>query len=368
MQLAKQINFGVIGPASADDNAVARFDGATGKKIQNSLTLVSDLGLLTTSDAVIGASAKSGTEKFRVTGGSVLFDGTTGGTPVSGAGARLMWIPEKAAFRAGKVSGTQWDTIGSYSMGLGQDTKPTGSDSVAIGSYTEASAAGAIAIGYSAKALADRNITIGGVLGSPTSLTTGNSSGGSIVLASAVKPTPPMGGTVLAQSTGIGSVVIGLSLAYWTAGATLEATGAGAVVIGAAAQGTHSVAGDYSVSIGKNNTVTDDDSIVIGSNLNSTNQKAFAIGYNFTNNTPTSFMVGFSAVPTLQVCQDKMGVNRLPTTYALEVNGQIEAIGGFVDNGSVGVDGWFDDGVNFRITVSGGIITAIANSTAGGHS
>lgn len=32
-----------------------------------------------------------------------------------------------------------------------------------------------------------------------------------------------------------------------------------------------------------------------------------------------------------------------------------------------GWSGWFDDGVNFRITVVDGIITGVANSTGGGH-
>ena len=33
-----------------------------------------------------------------------------------------------------------------------------------------------------------------------------------------------------------------------------------------------------------------------------------------------------------------------------------------------GATGWFDDGANFRITVTNGIITAIGNTVAGGHS
>ena len=32
-----------------------------------------------------------------------------------------------------------------------------------------------------------------------------------------------------------------------------------------------------------------------------------------------------------------------------------------------GVSGWFDDGANFRVTVTNGIITGIAASTAGGY-
>ena len=37
--------------------------------------------------------------------GVILSTGTTGATPVSGSGTRLMWIPEKGAFRAGNVAG-----------------------------------------------------------------------------------------------------------------------------------------------------------------------------------------------------------------------------------------------------------------------
>lgn len=33
-----------------------------------------------------------------------------------------------------------------------------------------------------------------------------------------------------------------------------------------------------------------------------------------------------------------------------------------------GVTGWFDDGTNFRVTVTNGIITAIADSSGAGHS
>lgn len=52
---------------------------------------------------------------------SILATGTTGATPVSGAGTRMMWIPSKAAFRAGLVAGTQWDdaNIGARSAAFG---------------------------------------------------------------------------------------------------------------------------------------------------------------------------------------------------------------------------------------------------------
>jgi hypothetical protein len=70
---------------------------------------------------IIGATTSSGTEKLNVYNGAVLFDGATGTTPVSGEGTRMMWIPSKAAFRAGGVSSTQWDNanIGAYSVACG---------------------------------------------------------------------------------------------------------------------------------------------------------------------------------------------------------------------------------------------------------
>lgn len=36
----------VVGPSSADDNAIARFDGTTGKLIQNSKTILQDGGAI----------------------------------------------------------------------------------------------------------------------------------------------------------------------------------------------------------------------------------------------------------------------------------------------------------------------------------
>lgn len=64
---------GVIGPASAVDNALARFDDVTGKLIQSSDATLDDAGLLTTAaitttgDATIGGSAVVGGASVGVT-------------------------------------------------------------------------------------------------------------------------------------------------------------------------------------------------------------------------------------------------------------------------------------------------------------
>jgi hypothetical protein len=77
--------------------------------------------------------------------GAVTIDGTDGlvstGTPgsgaiaPSGAGTRMVWNPRKRAFRAGNVTGTQWDdaNIGSISTAFGFNNLASGSASVAFG-------------------------------------------------------------------------------------------------------------------------------------------------------------------------------------------------------------------------------------------
>lgn len=68
--------------------------------------------------------------------GSLLIEGSTGTTPVSGAGVRLMWIPASRAFRVGEVASTQWDTanIGFASFAVNYNTKASGSYASAFGS------------------------------------------------------------------------------------------------------------------------------------------------------------------------------------------------------------------------------------------
>lgn len=100
--------------------------------------------------------------------GNILFEGTfkygLGAPPASGAGTRMMWYPDKAAFRAGYVDDAQWDAanIGDYStamgvypiasgvaaVSLGMSTNATGSASTAFGMGTTASGGEATAMGY----------------------------------------------------------------------------------------------------------------------------------------------------------------------------------------------------------------------------
>ncbi|HAY71200.1 MAG TPA: hypothetical protein DCX89_04860 [Saprospirales bacterium] len=99
--------------------------------------------------------------------GNVLFAGsykTTPGEPATtGAGTRLMWYPDKAAFRVGSVSGTQWNktNIGNYSVALGQDPTAEGANSIAVGQGVFAEGANSVAIGQNSSAYAEKSIAIG---------------------------------------------------------------------------------------------------------------------------------------------------------------------------------------------------------------
>ncbi len=63
---------------------------------------------------------------------------------VSGAGTRMMWYPEKAAFRAGRVTGDDWDdaNIGDYSAVFGMENLALGEASFIAGSSNEDAGAG----------------------------------------------------------------------------------------------------------------------------------------------------------------------------------------------------------------------------------
>ena len=73
---------------------------------------------------------------LHVRDGNILFDGTAGGTPVSGTGTRFMFIPSKGgAIRAGKVLGTKWDdvNIGNASVAFGHNNTASGVESTISG-------------------------------------------------------------------------------------------------------------------------------------------------------------------------------------------------------------------------------------------
>lgn len=68
---------------------------------------------------------------------------------LTGAGTRQLWYPSKAAFRAGIVTGAEWDNsnIGFGSIAMGNGTTASGGSSVAMGHSATASGNNTVAIG-----------------------------------------------------------------------------------------------------------------------------------------------------------------------------------------------------------------------------
>jgi len=108
-----------------------------------------------------GAVRVDGTDGFLVTG--TFGSGNTIDTEVTGAGTRMFFNPYKAAFRAGRVSASQWDdiNIGSYSVALGYDTRAIGQYSIALGNEPAALGYSSTAIGFAAIAWSSNSLAMG---------------------------------------------------------------------------------------------------------------------------------------------------------------------------------------------------------------
>lgn len=74
---------------------------------------------------------------LEIKNGSVLFNGAIGTTLASGPGTRFMWVPSKAAFRAGVVTGNTWDNvnIGTSSVAFGINTTAQSFAAFVVGRY-----------------------------------------------------------------------------------------------------------------------------------------------------------------------------------------------------------------------------------------
>ncbi len=97
--------------------------------------------------------------------------------PITGAGTRMMWLPEKSAFRVGTATGSEWnaDSIGTWSIAAGRSTKAKGAGSVSlgfngqatddyavvIGANSKSNGFGSVALGYRTNAIGDYSTSAG---------------------------------------------------------------------------------------------------------------------------------------------------------------------------------------------------------------
>lgn len=118
----------------------------------------------------VGIGTNNPQAKFHVADSNVVFTGpptipfsTSFSPPVQGAGSRMMWYPQKAAFRSGAVNGTQWDknNIGSYSFAVGNNTIAGGEGAFAAGGLSSASGYYSTAFGLGNQALGGGSTAMG---------------------------------------------------------------------------------------------------------------------------------------------------------------------------------------------------------------
>ncbi|HRY32399.1 MAG TPA: tail fiber domain-containing protein [Bacteroidales bacterium] len=166
------------------------------------------IGILGPPDAMLHAVGNG------IGGGNVLFVGeylssNPGNPPATGAGTRMMWYPNKGAFRVGYVNGTHWnkDSIGlcsvamgyntkaraGYSTAMGNGTKASGNSSTALGEGTTASGYGATAMGINSYAIGNVSTAMGYGTAAEEMYSTAM---GSYTTASAYTSTALGGGTV----------------------------------------------------------------------------------------------------------------------------------------------------------------------------
>ncbi len=117
----------------------------------------------------LGISTVNPLAGLHVADSSVLFSaagdipGIQAIVPMQGAGRRMLWYADKAAFRAGYVNGAQWDknNIGTYSMAAGFGTTASQGYSTALGFFSNASGVASTALGNQTTAKAFGSLSIG---------------------------------------------------------------------------------------------------------------------------------------------------------------------------------------------------------------
>ena len=191
-----------------------------------------------------------------------------GAIPAAGAGARLMWHPAKAAFRAGFVNAAQWDDagVGAYSTATGYGTTASGIASTATGFNTTASKNAATAMGDYTTASGDYATALGQstTASGYGSTATGQSTTASGIWATAMGQFSAASG-LLSTAVGGGTVASG---SYSTAmGRETMASGdyASSMGVGTTAQAFGSlVIGQYNVASGTATMWDPEDPLLVG--------------------------------------------------------------------------------------------------------
>jgi hypothetical protein len=253
-----------------------------------------------------------------IQGAGLLLSGTSGSPMASGAGTRLMWVPEKGAFRCGQVSGNAWDysNLGSNSIAMGYDCLATQGQSIALGSGCSCTGASAVAMGDSSYVTFDNSVAIGLQCHAYNYNTTAI---GYACEANA------FGATALGTSafaTGTASVCIG--------GNSIGNTGAVGIGGGCEVSG----AGDYAIVIGTTCVATGLYGIAMGIGSQATATSAFASGTHCYATAYSAIAIGYATVASAQgafAC----GFNDNDDTTSFNASGDASVAFGYCSSGGI---------------------------------
>ena len=304
-----------------------------------------------TTDNIDVVIKRQSVEGFRITTGGAFWasgNTTTGVTPASGAGARMMWIPVKRAFRVGEVTGTTWDNanVGLNSFACGMNTIASAYLSIAMGYGTVASGEASTAIGYSTTASQTSSTAMGGYTIASGFFST---SMGHYTNASGNYSTAFGSSTT---ASGENSTSMGINSLAGGAMSTAIGNGTTASGVVSIATGYHSIAsGDYSTAMGHNTTASGDFSTSMGYNTISSGDYSTAMGYNAT--ASGIFSTALCASTASSVYSFSSGVNTISSGTASTAMGS-----------SATASGDFSTAIGESTTASGLYSTAMGNYTS----
>jgi hypothetical protein len=268
----------------------------------------------------VGIGTTAPKARLHVTDSAVLFSGSVSipvttpfPPPASGAGSRMMWYPQRAAFRVGVVDNTYWDkdSIGRFSFATGFNTIAKGEGAFASGVITNAFGNYSTSMGYYSSASGHYSTSIGN---NTTSLGESSTSFGYFTHANGYHSTS-LGSLTNANgqySTSLGYITTAYgnystAMGYNTISGGLYATSLGffTTANGAASTslGFHTAAsssyatslGNYTVASGENSVSMGDHTIASGTSSTSMGWLSTASGQGSTSMGSSTFANGFAS-------------------------------------------------------------------------
>lgn len=256
-----------------DTNGFWFYDGTAWNDLLSSTEIIKQNG-------VVRNSTNIATDNFVF--GSTRLDDSTGTTSDNN---RFFFNKAKAAFRAGNVSGTNWnnDSLGLYSFAAGTETKAKGEFSTALGQGSSAGGHAATALGAITEASGWVSTAMGGETKAPASYATAL---GYKTIASGDYATA-MGNT----NTASGNSATAMGNGNTASGGAATAMGSWATASGGSSLATgfaNTASGNFSAAMGAANIASGDASFASGAGITAPSYAETVLGVYGTNYTPTA--------------------------------------------------------------------------------